>query len=76
MLERFKVPPEIAVNVQEDVLRETVTSVFRKMGLDEGDCVLGADVMVKADLRGVETHGVSNMLRSYVNGYNEGTIAR
>ena len=74
MLERFKVPEDIAVKVQEDALRDTVTNVLRKMGLDESDCVLGADVMVKADLRGVETHGVSNMLRSYVNGYNDGSI--
>ncbi len=74
MLERFKVPEDIAVKVQEEALRETVTNVLRKMGLDESDCVLGADVMVKADLRGVETHGVSNMLRSYVNGYNDGSI--
>jgi LDH2 family malate/lactate/ureidoglycolate dehydrogenase len=31
-------------------------------------------VLVLADLRGVDTHGVSNMLRSYVNGYQSGEI--
>ena len=35
---------------------------------------LGADVLVLADLRGVDSHGVSNMLRSYVNGYTSGQI--
>ena len=30
--------------------------------------------MVMTDLRGVETHGVSNMLRSYVQGYKEGRL--
>ena len=74
MLERFKVPPDLAVKVQEGTLRETVTSVFRKMGVPEADCHLAADVLVQADMRGVETHGVSNMLRAYVNGYHDGSL--
>ncbi|MCH9009739.1 MAG: Ldh family oxidoreductase [Chloroflexi bacterium] len=76
MLERFKVPEDIAVRVKEAPLRETVTSVFKKMGLPDEDCELATDVLVSADMRGVETHGVSNMLRSYVNGYNDGTLNR
>lgn len=74
MLERFKVPRDLAVNVREDALRDTVVRVFKKMGVPEEDCHLGADVLVTADMRGVETHGVSNMLRSYVNGYKDGSI--
>jgi LDH2 family malate/lactate/ureidoglycolate dehydrogenase len=74
MLERFKVPKDLAVHVQEGPLRETVVRVFQKMGVPEADCHLGADVLVTADMRGVETHGVSNMLRSYVNGYKDGSI--
>ena len=74
MLEQFKVKPEDAVRVKEENLRATVESVFRKMGLSEEDCSLGADVLVKADMRGVDTHGVSNMLRSYVTGYGSGEI--
>ena len=74
MLEQFKVKPEDAVRVREENLRATVESVFRKMGLPEEDCSLGADVLVKADMRGVDTHGVSNMLRSYVTGYGSGEI--
>ena len=74
MLERFKVPEDLAVKVQEGTLRETVTNVFRKMGVPEADCHLAADVLIKADMRGVETHGVSNMLRAYVKGYNDGSI--
>ena len=71
MLEQFKVKPEDAVRVKEGNLRSTVESIFRKMSLSEEDCVLGADVLVKADMRGVDTHGVSNMLRSYVSGYGQ-----
>ena len=31
-------------------------------------------MLVTADLRGVESHGVSNMLRTFVAGYNTGQI--
>ena len=74
MLERFKVPHEDEVRVPHESLTETVRSIFLKMGTSEEDAAEGADVLVATDLRGVETHGVSNMLRSYVAGYNEGTL--
>ena len=74
MLERFKVPKEDEIHVPHDGLRETVASIFEKMGVTPEDSELGADVLVSTDLRGVETHGVSNMLRSYVQGYSQGTL--
>ncbi|MCI0439383.1 MAG: Ldh family oxidoreductase, partial [Chloroflexi bacterium] len=74
MLERFKVKESEAVRVKEAPLRETVTRVFEKMGIPKQDCALAADVLVVADMRGVESHGVSNMLRSYVQGYNSGSL--
>ncbi|MEK7806547.1 MAG: Ldh family oxidoreductase, partial [Chloroflexota bacterium] len=74
MLEQFRVSSEEAVFVQADDLRSTVASIFEKMGVAPDDARLGADVLVLADLRGVDTHGVSNMLRSYVNGYHSGEI--
>ena len=74
MLEQFKVRKTDAIMVREASLRETVTSIFEKMGVGESDSVLATDVLVKADMRGVETHGVSNMLRAYVTGYGSGGI--
>ncbi len=74
MLERFKVPHEDEVRVPEDSLRETVRAIFLKMGTSDEDAAEGADVLTMTDLRGVETHGVSNMLRSYVAAYNDGTL--
>ena len=74
MLERFKVPHEDETRVPHDALHETVTSIFGKMGVAQEDAAIGADVLVATDLRGVETHGVSNMLRSYVQGYSQGTL--
>ena len=55
-------------------LKATVASIFEKVGVPPEDAELGADVLVLADLRGVDSHGVSNMLRSYLGGYQRGEI--
>ena len=72
MLERFKVPLEDQVRVPEQSLRRTVTAIFEKMGESPEDAATGADVLVSTDLRGVETHGVSNLMRAYVERYTSG----
>lgn len=74
MLDRFKLNEKNLVRVSEDKLRETVVGIFEKMGIPKDDCCLAADVLMSADLRGVESHGVSNMLRSYIKGYQQKQI--
>ena len=74
MLEQFRVNLDDAVFVQGDDLKATVAGVFEKMGVPPADAQLGADVLVLADLRGVDSHGVSNMLKSYITGYQNGQI--
>ena len=74
ILEQFKVPAGDEVRVSEAALRRTVTQVFEKMGTSSEDAAIAADVLVMTDLRGVETHGVSNMLRSYVQQYRDGKL--
>ena len=74
MVDLFKVPEEESVRVEPEALRAMVTAIFEKVGVPPEDAYLGADVLVTADLRGVDSHGVSNMLRNYVTGYNVGTI--
>ena len=74
MVEQSKVKEEEAVRVQADHLRSTVTAIFEKMAVTHEDAKLAADVLVTADLRGVDSHGVSNMLSSYVTGYTTGTL--
>ena len=74
MLKQFQVNREEATFVQSDDLMGTVTPIFEKMGVPPEDARLAADVLVLADLRGVDTHGVSNMLRAYVGGYERGDI--
>ena len=74
MLERFHVPEESAIRVDHEALRSMVVSLLKKVGVPQDDALLASDVMVTADLRGVDSHGVSNMLRGYIRGYNEGTV--
>ena len=74
MLDRLKPHGEDLVKVPEPALRETVEAIFEKMEVPKDDCRLAADVLVTADLRGVESHGVSNMLRSYVRGFQQKQI--
>ena len=74
MLERFKVPVEDQVRVPEDSLRRTVTTLFERMGETPEDSATAADVLVTADLRGVETHGVSNMMRAYIAHYKDDVL--
>ena len=74
MLERFKVPVTDRVYVPAVRVREAAEAVFLAMGLSGADAQQAADVLLTNDLRGVETHGVSNMLRSYVSGYRSGDL--
>jgi LDH2 family malate/lactate/ureidoglycolate dehydrogenase len=74
ILERFKVPQKDQVRVSEAALRRTVREIFEKLGVSPEDAAEGADVLTMTDLRGVETHGVSNMLRAYVRDYKAGKL--
>src|SRR5688572_14376193 len=69
MLERFHVPKADEVRIAAPALRSTVTTIFEALGVPPDQAAEGADVLVSTDLRGVETHGVSNMLRWYVESY-------
>ena len=74
MLDQFHIREEDAVRIRPDSLRATVAAIFEKLNVTAEDAALGADVLVTADLRGVDTHGVSNMLRVYVEQYNKGEV--
>ena len=70
----FQIKPDDAVLVTEDALRRTVTYILTKTGVPTEDAELATDVMVRADLRGVDSHGVSNLLRVYVERYRDGIL--
>ena len=74
MLKHFQVPDDIAVRVDVDKLRSATEQIFMKCGVPESEAKLGADVLIFADQSGIDTHGVSNMLRSYVSGYNSDVL--
>lgn len=71
---RLRVPEEIAVRVPEEKMRATVVDVFTALGIPQEQAEQSADVLLWADLRGVESHGVSNMMPVYVQGLREGRI--
>lgn len=74
MLDRFKVPADIAVYVAADDMRTTVENLFKALGMPDDEAVQAADVLIYADIRGIDSHGVSNMTRAYVYGFKRGSI--
>ena len=72
VLERFNVPDEKAILVPVERMRAVVHEVFLACGLDADGASTCADVLIANDLRGNESHGVSNQLRAYVTGFQSG----
>jgi LDH2 family malate/lactate/ureidoglycolate dehydrogenase len=71
---RFKVPDEIAIRVPADAMRATVEDLFVAHGMPPAHAVAAADVLIWADLRGIDSHGVSNMMTFYLVGLRDGSI--
>ena len=55
------------------VLKKFVSSVFESIGCPEEDAQLAADVLVSADARGIDSHGVAR-LAGYVRLYDHGRL--
>jgi L-2-hydroxycarboxylate dehydrogenase (NAD+) len=58
---------------QAEDLRAFCVAALCRVGVEERDACITADVLVAADLRGVASHGVGH-LRRYVDGLRAGTI--
>lgn len=66
---------ESSIAVDSNALRRLVTGVFERLDLAPDDAAVAADILVEADLRGIESHGVSNYLKLlYVPGLQSGRI--
>lgn len=74
MLDRFKVPDDIAVRVKQEDMRHVVEGIFKSLEMPDAEAVAAADVLMYADIRGIDSHGVSNMMRAYVAGFRAGQI--
>jgi L-2-hydroxycarboxylate dehydrogenase (NAD+) len=56
-----------------EVLKQFVEAVFQHMGCSAGHAELAADVLLAADLRGIDSHGVAR-LSSYIRLWEQGRI--
>jgi L-2-hydroxycarboxylate dehydrogenase (NAD+) len=67
---------EVAAQVKVDhrALHDTAVALLESVGFSSEDAHRGVEVLVRADLRGFETHGVSNMLRRYLEWVDGGHI--
>ena len=74
MLERFHVPNDKAIFIKPEEIFKVVKNIFIKLGMEESQADQASDVLTYADKRGIDSHGVSNMLRAYVKGFNEGNL--
>ncbi len=74
MLDRFKVPDDIAVRIAPEAMRLTVTNLFAALGMPAAEAARSADVLIYADVRGIESHGVSNMTPRYVSWLKKGQV--
>ena len=72
--ERFTVPDAIAVRVDQADMRFTVEQIFGAVGLSAADAAQAADTLLYADIRGIDSHGVSNMFPAYMAWFADGTI--
>lgn len=59
--------------VRAESLLEFCVQVFEKMGVPSADARVTADVLVQANLRGIDSHGVARLAR-YVNGLRDGVM--
>jgi L-2-hydroxycarboxylate dehydrogenase (NAD+) len=63
------------VRVREDDLLAFVERALRSVGVDEAQAKIVADVLVAADRRGIESHGVARLRWFYVDRIRNGRIA-
>ena len=62
-----------SVLVPEKTLRRFCEDVLKKLGVPAADAITTTDVLVLADLRGIDSHGVARLGR-YVAGLKDGTM--
>ncbi len=66
-------PGPSEIRVDHETLKNFCIRVFNKLGVSEEDSRITADVLVTADLRGIESHGVARV-RRYVDGIRNGVM--
>ncbi|MFN2183084.1 MAG: Ldh family oxidoreductase [Anaerolineae bacterium] len=59
--------------VRADALSDFCVEVFKKLDVPEADARITTDVLLQANLRGIDSHGVARLER-YVNGLRDGVM--
>jgi hypothetical protein len=62
----FTVPEEAAVKIMPASMHKATSDIFEALGLPADDAAACADTLLYADTRGIDSHGVSNMMKAYV----------
>ncbi len=66
-------PDRVAQRVQAESLKAFCVKAFQQAGVSDQDARITAEILVAADLRGVQSHGVAHLKR-YVDGLRDGTM--
>ena len=72
-LEFLKIPEDNAVRVPAEPLRKQVAAIFEAVGTPTRYAKISADALTLASLRGVDTHGATNVVR-YTESILDGTF--
>jgi LDH2 family malate/lactate/ureidoglycolate dehydrogenase len=63
------------IRVRAERLADFAGRIFQRVGVPPEDARIAADVLVAADLRGIESHGVARLRRLYVDRLRAGAAA-
>lgn len=74
MFDQFKVSEDIAIRLDVEDVRKSVQNIFCALGVPEENAKRSADVLMYADLRGIESHGISYMMQWYTLGLKKGWL--
>jgi L-2-hydroxycarboxylate dehydrogenase (NAD+) len=64
---------ELGSTVRAEALRDFCVRAFETMGVQAEDAQITADVLVQANLRGIDSHGVARLAR-YIDGLRHGVM--
>ena len=62
----------LTVRVPDSVLRAFAETAFARVGVPEADARNAANTLIEADLRGIDSHGISRLDRFYLQGLESG----
>jgi LDH2 family malate/lactate/ureidoglycolate dehydrogenase len=74
MFEEYKVPEAIAIRLPIDAVRMSIENIFQALDVPKENAKRMADVLLYADIHGIDSHGISHMMQWYTQGLEEGWL--